>query len=669
MKKLTKVLLLSASLFLASCGGEKPKPSETPSKEPDRSIPAPDSSEEAPKSSSEEAPKSSSEEAPKSSSTPAPSSSSEAEAATVTFDGIDMITESNKAMIKITGKMEGLAEANRKMALSITHAASEGIDDGTGGYILGSETPAAADYKYAPTVAADGTFTLKVDVSAVPFTPGAYKVFAGPQGHYVDVTNTLTGNSSENNQFGGGKAKTSTQRLYFRADIKLLMADQLPPVALTEALIEEGTGEDAGKVFILIGGELSISAADFEAKDPFMQFQVVGGSWTTTRMDTQEGVVSCIVRENKGYVKVDITALGENNYNTHLNVDAKTQADCKMENNLNTKNKPVVIGNKAYSVYCNTAGTDQAEFWGNLALIITHAHNGTRGEAVGDMYPVTCTCSSTIYELDHNDQKMKADKTWNITGVTAGEYEIYLKGHASTGNGSKAFTGNTTNGAISRYGFKVGEGETEEILDNASQKDFGWNEGDSSASTWTLRSVSKIMIAEGSTAFTMVWTGSGYSSFIAGVRLVRIGNYGTPASKLSTDTTKIEAENAHIKENMGEAAVDAEASNGSAMTGLTQSGNWWSPTVGKLGFKVKALAALNVKVKIAYKSANAADKGAFDLYIDGVKNAGLGAASEAWTTVESEAIALTLGEHTITLQGISNVSADIDYIEVIKQAA
>ncbi|MCQ2772357.1 MAG: hypothetical protein MJ238_03670, partial [Bacilli bacterium] len=291
----------------------------------------------------------------------------------VTYDGIDLVAEADKAMIKITGTMENVKAANRNMAFALAHKKVDSVDAGDGGFLVGSETPADADYKYVPTVAADGKFEVKIDVSTVTLAAGAYSVYAGPKGFYSDITATLKGQtngSTAGSQIGGTKVKSNGYKLYFRDDVNALIADELPPVELAEAFFEAGTGADEGKTFVLIGGTLSCSEVDFKAYTPFLQFQNTS-SWTNTRLDNQEGMVEMVVRGDKGYVKANISSLAPGNYNTHLNIKSNSQADCKMDVELNTKETPFVNAGKDYAVYSNPAASQPNEFWGNLGVIVS----------------------------------------------------------------------------------------------------------------------------------------------------------------------------------------------------------------------------------------------------------------------------------------------------------
>ncbi|MCF0112586.1 MAG: hypothetical protein HUJ60_01240 [Bacilli bacterium] len=703
MKKISALLLLSASLLLASCGGgEKPISSETPSEEPSVSSVVPSTTSEAPKSTTSETPKpSTTSETPKSTTSEAPkpsSSSSEEQQGTFAITGLDVVEEASKAYVKVTGTISGYANADAmKMAFGLVSTGSDAT------YIMGSATPAAADYKYAPTVT-DGNFELKVDVSGVTFAGGTYTIMVGTVGKYA--ASTITQSSGT---MGSGKAKVNGYRIYIRADLGALAADQLPPVSLTEAYVEAGTGDDAGKVFIYIGGELGITAAEFEAKDPFMQFQEVGGSWTTTRMDQIEGAVSCVTNGTKGYVKIDITSLGEKNYNTHLNINEKTQADCKMENNLNTKDTPVIVGAKAYAVYCNTAGTGQDEFWGNLALIITHSHQwgdpATEAIAEGSgLHAITCVGgeTNTAYNAAAADltsgQKTPAesgqgstekntrlgknsiyDDVWSIAGAAAGQYEVYLKARASQGNSNAWWSGglamdhgdsagNNGNGNRDwRYNIKVDDGDAENIASEKKYSECGLNEN---TPAWTTVAMAKIMIGEGASTITLHNNNNGYAIWIYAVRLVRIGDYVAPSTKLTETTTRIEAEVPHTKSGddaAGTITDDATVSGGKYIAGLTTSGNWFNKKTGTLNYNVKALEAVTVQVKAHYKTTSG--ENAFALVVDGGTSVNLGTASTEWTDVTSENIELTAGEHVITLKGLENTSADIDYIEIIKQAA
>ena len=220
MKKIKLFAVVSTILAmgLVACHGpkssSKPDATTTPSSEP-----APSTSTPAP-----------------STSTPAPSTSgggqstsAPAEEGQMAVNAIDVITESNKVYLKISGTISGFANADAmKMAFGLLDAIP--AQGATAEWLLGSETPADADYKLAPTVN-NGAFELKIDVATITnVKAGVFTIYVGPKGAYAAVP-------SSGITMGSGKAILDGYRWYIRGDKGALAMDELPPLGLSESSV------------------------------------------------------------------------------------------------------------------------------------------------------------------------------------------------------------------------------------------------------------------------------------------------------------------------------------------------------------------------------------------------------------------------------------------------
>ena len=696
MKKIKLFAVVSTILAmgLVACNGPKSetKPSESsPSSEPAPSTttPAPSTSTPAP-----------------STSTPAPSTSggdqstsAPVEEGQMAVNALDVVTESNKVYLKISGTISGFANADAmKMALGLLDAApAQGAE---AEWLFGSATPADADYKLAPTVN-NGAFELKVDVSTITnVKAGMFTIYVGPKGAYAAISTTGV-------QMGSGKGIFNGYRWYIRGDKGALAMDELPPLGLTESFIKvEGEGENAA-VYHYIGGALNtakLTEADFLAKHPYVQYEACV-NWKTNVMGSSEktDLVTTVVENGKAYIKTNITSLPNETYNIKFNLAEDKDADIKMDEIIDMRDESdqVIFNGHAYAVYADSTKTEKADIYGNCGLYISHAHTWTRGEQVenSELYNLTCSEASHVgYELDldatntpnlGDDKKMnnKKESTFNITGISEGEYAVYLKAHVSSGNegpektvglsygeqlddnGSSA-GGNAVPG---RYSMQAGTGDVEyTVTGNKNFNKIGLN--DASQFLWTNCAVVKSLMIKGDAGtLKFTHTGAGYSLFVESIRLVRVGNYVKPATaiELTDNKMKIEAEDYHIHANnqSGTVTDDETASGGKYVAGLSYNQPWWGdPTIGQLDYYVKAAAADSLKISVHAKSDKTEAAVAIELLVDGVKVADLSYA-DAYADAASEAVALAAGKHVISLRGVNGVKADIDYLELVKPAA
>ena len=187
-----------------------------------------------------------------------------------------------------------------------------------------------------------------------------------------------------------------------------------------------------------------------------------------------------------------------------------------------------------------------------------HVHAWNVGEKATDsaLRAVTCTCEETGYELQAADltagQKAPVssdkntrlgknsiyDDVWNITGIAAGTYDIYLDAQVSSGNDNAYWNAKTAqdngdsasnNGSGStdfRYKVKIDDAvdyladfgsATDSELDQYS--DFGLS---NAARAWTTKPVARITIAAGATSITIHNMNNGYAIWIYGMRLMSV---------------------------------------------------------------------------------------------------------------------------------------------------
>ena len=698
MKK-TKVFAMLTTVLamgLAACNGK------SSSAAPVESSNTPASSESTPAATTSEAPASSqnNSNSAQSSSTPAGSTSSiPQEQGEMAVNAIDVIKEGDKVYLKINGTISGYANADAmKMAFGLLDAAP--AQGATAEWLIGSAEPADADYKLVPTVN-NGAFELKVDVSVVTTVKaGVFTIYVGAKGTYAAV-------GSQGVQMGSGKAVYNGFRWYIRGDKGALAMDELPPLGLTESFVKvEGEGDDTA-VYHYIGGELNtakLPEADFLAKHPYVQYEAcVNWKQNVLGSSTKTDLVTTVVENGKAYIKTNITSLPNETYNIKFNLAEDKDADIKMDEIIDKRDESdqVIFNGHAYAVYADYNKSEKADIYGNCGLYISHAHTWERGEQVADseLYNLTCSDASHVgYELDLNstntpnlgtDKKMNGGKesTFNIAGIAEGEYAVYLKAHVSSGNETASSTVGLSygaqlddNGATAggnavpgRYSMQAGAGDVEyTVTGNKNFNKIGLD--DATAFKWTNCAVIKSLMIKGDAGtLKFTHTGAGYSLFVESIRLVKVGNYIKPATPiaLTDNKMKIEAEDYHVRVNnqSGTVTDDEEASGGKYVAGLSYQSSWWgSPTIGQLDYYVKATEADSLKVSVHAKSNKTEAAVALEVWVDDVKVADLSYA-DAYADVATDAVSFAAGKHTISLKGVNGVSADIDYIELVKPAA
>lgn len=711
-KSLSQVLILSAALLLASCqkpGDSKAPESEASATSQTESVPGTSEAGTSTPTGSTSTPTGSTSTPTGSTSTPAGSTSTPAASSTpaaeITYTpaAADIIKETGKSYLKVTGTLTGVTGDAAKFAFGLQHKANDSLglpDAKDGEWLVGSATPAAADYKYAPTLGADGAFEVKIDISEIAFEKGNYTMMLGPNGAYEALA---VGQAN----YGEGNAEINSMKLIFRGDQNLLVAEELPPVHLTEELVE--IDNDNNKAYLKVGGELTTSEAAFTALTPKVTFEKQVGGWSQT---VKQGAdVTTVVEGTKGYIKVDMTDLGEGGYQVKIGFDGAAAPNTTMEGeSYDARSKATAInpgqalGTKGFYPYFQAGGNNASTLYGCCGLFVQHAHAITVGEkeAESDLRPMTCSDNDlTGYELQldstntpglGSDYKMNSGKiaTWNVTGITEGEYEVYFKCAVSSGNGGASKTvgpstgeqlddnGSAAGGNAVPGRYYVQADANDKAYMDTGDKNFYYCGIKESTRTWdSIALVSSVMISGATTTLKLGHTNAGYSLYIEAIRLVKIGNYVKPVTPLvfTEGAMKIEAEDAHILVNNKSGTITEEAegddfSGDKIVSGLSyQAGGWNSSAVaGQIDYQLRVSEARAIKVKAYAKSNKTAAEKAFEVYLDGVKVSDM-AVANAWAAVESVAFNIATGDHTISLKGINNATVDLDYIEILDQGA
>ena len=706
MKKTKLFAMISTILAmgLVACGPTA-EPSKTPSsEEPPASTSAP-----APDTSSTPAQDTSSTPAPSTSSTPAPSSSTgPSSSSTPAVDGqmavnaLDVIKESDKVLLKIGGTYSGYANADAmKMAFGLLDAIP--AQGQTAQWLVGSATPADADYKYVPTIdATAGTFELKIDVTVVTtIKAGVYTIYVGAKGAYAAVeVSSITG-------MGTGKEILSGYRWYIRSDKAALAMDELPPIELTISRIEV----EGDHVYHLIGGALNtakLPKADFLAKHPYMQYEATTVGWKQNVLgsSTKTDLVTVLVDEQENaLIKTDITSLPANGYNIKINLSEDKDADTKMDAIIDGRDNPVPFGMYDYAVYADSTKNAKEDLYGNCGLFITESGRYVNaGDKFADLQPVKSKDGEIAYEMvaadcegqnnpkaSNKDSRLgkggKMSDVWEINGIRSGEYEVYVKGSYSSGNGTSYWSGaqnveknndkESNNGNPynpgARYSVKVDSADAVDLASEKTYADCGLLEAKDEGG-WTNVAMAKVMIGDGAASFTMTNNNNGYSIWVYALRLVRVGNWNRPVTPAAFDADgvmRIEAEAYH------EASSDPTIATENGATFISHMSSGWPQF--NASYKLSFAEARNVKLKLHYAwySGQWGKNGAAELRLDNasdkindaVTNSNLGQADAnmtgEWLDAESVPFELTAGEHTIKLTIPGGCEISWDYFELI----
>ena len=507
---------------------------------------------------------------------------------------------------------------------------------------------------------------------------------------------------------GTGKEIIDGYRWYIRGDKGALAIDELPPIELTISRIEV----ENDHVYHLIGGALNtnkLPKADFLAKHPYVQYEATTIGWAKNVLgsSTKTDLVTTVVdAQDNALIKTDITSLSANGYNIKINLSEDKDADTKMVTIIDERENPVPFGMYDYAVYADYTKTEKADLYGNCGLFITEAGRYVNaGDKFADLQPVKSKDGEIAYEMvaadcvGQNAPKYGSDDpskntrlgkniftdVWEINGIEAGEYEVYVKGAFSSGNGDSYWSGalnvehgkdsatSTNNGnpynPAARYNFKVDAGEAVDCICDKTYEASGLKGQEGGG--WTNVAMAKIMIAKGSASFTMTNVNNGYSIWVYALRLVRVGDYDGPLPTLqfTNGKARIEAEDYDAKSNNASFNVVASvgASGGKYLGGFDQYGE-------EAQFNFALAAGMNVKFEIRYSChTDPNGYGAVEFYVDGTKINNFGSLeatatvdAPVWATAEVPVQELTNGNHKLTIRTPWQASSNFDYIELIQ---
>ena len=692
--------ILAMGLVACSGGGESSKPASNPGSSDNTPSVTTSSTSSVPDESTSSNPSTSSSTPASTSSSATSTSSTPAQQGQMAVNALDVIKEGEKVYLKIGGTISGYANADAmKMAFGLLDAIP--AQGATAEWLLGSAEPADADYKYAPTVnATAGTFELKVDVSVVTtIKAGVYTIYVGAKGAYAAV-------GTQDVTMGTGKEILSGYRWYIRGDKGALAMDELPPIELTVSRIEV----ENDHVYHYIGGALNtakLAKADFLAKHPYVQYEATTVGWKQNVMgsSTKTDLVSTVVdAQENALIKVDITSLPANGYNIKINLSEDKDADTKMDAIIDGRDNPVAFGMYDYAVYADSTKTAKEDLYGNCGLFIIEAGRYVNaGEKFADLQPVQSKDGEIAYEMvaadcvgqnapkysDKNTRlgKGKFTDVWEIEGIRSGEYEVYVKGAYSSGNGNSYWSGalnvehgkdsasSTNNGdpynPAARYNFKVNDGEAVDCICDKTYEESGLKGAEGGG--WTNVAMAKVMIPEGAEEFTMTNVNNGYSIWVYALRLVRVGNWNRPATPavFNDGVMRVEAESYH------EASSDPTIATEGGATFISHMTSGWPQF--NASYKISLAEAKNVKFKLHYAwySGQWGKNGACELRLDGadskIKDAtgsdNLGQADAnmtgEWLDAETGAFELAAGEHTFKLTIPGGCEISWDYFELI----
>ena len=166
-----------------------------------------------------------------------------------------------------------------------------------------------------------------------------------------------------------------------------------------------------------------------------------------------------------------------------------------------------------------------------------HTHSIVTAETQNtsnDLYNISCSCgeisggelkfdsSKAVTSGKWDNGKLKGDLSFNISGIAAGNYDVYLKAGYSSGNGDKTFI-NTSSSANhgSRYSFQIDSADAVSITNSTSYQNLGFGEGADNAA-FTNASLCSVSIPASASTLKMIFDSpDGYSVYMKGIRLVK----------------------------------------------------------------------------------------------------------------------------------------------------
>ena len=186
--------------------------------------------------------------------------------------------------------------------------------------------------------------------------------------------------------------------------------------------------------------------------------------------------------------------------------------------------------------------------------VVSHEHNFQVSAKAADsaLRPMTCQCGASGYELQAADcttgQKSPVstnkdtrlgkggitDDVWNITGIGAGQYDVYLDAQNSNGNDDAWWNagtaqdngdtaGNNGNGSRDyRYKITVDSGTAVNVGGNTAADTYSAYGLSYASRAVTNKPVARITVANGAASLTLHNMENGYAIWVYGMRLVAV---------------------------------------------------------------------------------------------------------------------------------------------------
>ncbi len=189
------------------------------------------------------------------------------------------------------------------------------------------------------------------------------------------------------------------------------------------------------------------------------------------------------------------------------------------------------VFNKGTSSSSGSGSTDPVTPPAHTHSIVTAETQNTGN----DLYNISCSCgeisggelkfdsSKTVTSGKWDGGKLKGNLSFNIAGIAAGTYDVYMKAGYSSGNGGKTFI-NTDSSATqaSRYVFQIDEASSVAISNSSTYEGLGFPMGNNGERGFSNAALCSISIPESAAAFKILFNSpDGYSVYMAGLRLVK----------------------------------------------------------------------------------------------------------------------------------------------------
>lgn len=340
-KKMLGVALLLGAMMLTACGGDKTSQSNK-SSGGNKSNPTSQSS------------------------SPKPSTPSTAKSISIT--GVTMANDAGKVYLTVSGTEANYKAEDFKWAWGIK------VNGDSGEFVVGKETPEAADYAAATFDATAKTFAMKLCLTdAADLQPGTfYQIYGGTPEAYanIELPETLD-------------ARDQTRHYYIRTDQQnSLHFDSVQPISFTKAAVvnvaaaDLPTGVTNEGPYLKFGGvnsaNLTVEAIDQWVADNKVNgnFQrVIGGNYELHAHAAEERFHKVEGNDVYFYCYIGFIADGEG-WQTHFDcVSGQAGANLQMDATFwGDADHTFVIGADTYRVYADKTKGTEAEFWGCLGV-------------------------------------------------------------------------------------------------------------------------------------------------------------------------------------------------------------------------------------------------------------------------------------------------------------